>query len=60
MENILYSYVKEAITNVKKHMKDEKMEFNKWISNINYSPKNTFYAVEYRHELESSAKYRED
>ena len=46
MENILYSYVKEAITNVKKHMKDKKMEFNKWISNINYSPKNKFYAVE--------------
>ena len=46
MENILYSYVKEDITNVKKHMKDKKMEFNKWISNINYSPKNKFYAVE--------------
>ena len=46
MENILYSYVKEAITNVKKHMKDKKMEFNKWIYNINYSPKNKFYAVE--------------
>ena len=60
MENILYSYVKEAITNVKKHMKDKKIEFNKWISNINYSPKNTFYAVEYRSELESLAKYRED
>ena len=39
-------YIKEAIRNVKKHMKDENMDFNKNISEINYSPKNTFYTVE--------------
>ena len=57
---ILYFYVKESITNVKKHMKDEKMEFHKKISNVIYWTKNKFYAVEYRYELESLAKYRED
>ena len=31
-----YYYVKEAIRNVKKHMKDENMEFSKKLSGINY------------------------
>ena len=33
---VLDSYVKEDNKNVKKRMKDEKMEFNKNISDINY------------------------
>ena len=43
-----YSYVKEVIRKVKKHVKYNKIEFNKKLSGINYLPKNTFYAVEYR------------
>ena len=41
----VYCYGKEAINNVNKYMKDEKMEFNKKLSVINYSPKNTYSAV---------------
>ena len=37
--------VKEAIRNVNRYMKDDNMEFSKKLSDINYSPKNTFYEV---------------
>ena len=42
-----YPHVKEAIRNLKKRIKDKKMEFNKKLSDINYSPKNICSAVEY-------------
>ena len=45
---------------MKKHIKDEKLEFNKKISGINYSPKNPLYAVEYRPKLETSYECTED
>ena len=39
-------YFKEALKNVKNHMKDNKMEFNKKHSDINYPSKNPFLEVE--------------
>ena len=48
------SSVKEATSNVKKHVKYEKMEFNRKISDIIYSPKNIFYEVEYGPEFDTS------
>ena len=63
LENIPYpkndSYVKEAINNVNKHMKEEKMEFNRKFYDIIYSSKNPFYSVEYRLELNNSAECTE-
>ena len=40
-------------------MKEEKMEVNKNISGINYSPKNPFSLVEYRHGLDNSSECTE-
>ena len=54
------SYLKEAIRNVKKLMKDEKTDFKKKLSGINYSQKNPFYAVEYRPDLENSDEFIDD
>ena len=48
-------YAKEDIGNVKKHMKDEKMDFNEKLSDINYSPNNSFSEVEYTPDMENSA-----
>ena len=44
-------YVTEYIQNVKKFIKDEKVDFNKKLSEINHSPNNPFSVVEYRPEL---------
>ena len=52
------SYVKEAIGNVKKRMKQEKMEFKKKFYDINYSPNNPLSAVECRPELDISSEFR--
>ena len=41
-------------------MKDENIEFKNKLSKINSSPKNPFYAVEYRHELDTSSECTED
>ena len=38
----LYFYIKESMRDVKNCMKVKNMEFNKKISDINYSPKNPF------------------
>ena len=54
------SYVKEYIRNIKKRMKDEKIKFNKKLSEIKYSPKNPFYAVGYIPELYTSSECTED
>ena len=50
------SYVKEYIRNVKECMKDDRMEFNKNLSDINYSLNNPHSAAEYRPELDTSAE----
>ena len=44
---------------MKKRIEDDNMEFNENISDINYSPKNQFSAVEYRPELENSDEFTE-
>ena len=46
-------YVKEDIRNVKKNIKDETMDFNKKLYDINCSPKNTFSAVKKRPEWDT-------
>ena len=43
MEMSLDSYLKESNRNVKKRLKDEKMEFNEKLYYINYSPKNPLF-----------------
>jgi hypothetical protein len=48
------SYVKEAIKNVKARLKKDGLEYNKKLSDINYSPQNPFSAVNYRPELDTS------
>jgi hypothetical protein len=50
------SYVKEAVKNVKKRMKEEGGEYNKKLSDVNYSPKNPYSAVDYRPELDTSSE----
>ena len=49
-------YVKEAINNVKKRLKEDGMEYNKKLYDVNYSPKNPFSSVEYMPELETSTE----
>ena len=48
------SYVKEAIKNVKARLRRDGLEYNKKLSDINYSPQNPFSAVNYRPELDTS------
>ena len=35
-------YIKEAINNVKKRLKEDVLEYNKKLSGVNYLPKNQF------------------
>ena len=49
-------YVTEAVKNVKKRMKEDGFEFNKKLSDINYSPKQPFSSVSYRPELDCTAE----
>ena len=39
-------YVKEAINNVKKMLKEDGLAYNKKFSDVNYSPKNPFSSVD--------------
>ena len=48
------SYVKEEINNLKKRLKEDGMEYNKKLSDINYYLKNTFLSVDYIPELYKS------
>ena len=54
------SYVKEAIKNVKKRLKDDSLEFNKKLSDKNYSPKQPFSNASYRPELDTSQECDDD
>ena len=47
-------YVKEAITNVKQQLKKDGFEFNKKLSDPNYSPQQPFSAQNYRPEIDTS------
>ena len=48
------SYVKEAIKNIKKKLKEDGLEYRNNLSDVNYFPKNPFSSVYYRPELETS------
>ena len=48
------SYVKEAIKNVKKRLKENGLEYNKNLSDIKYLAKNPFESVEYRPKIDTS------
>ena len=54
------SYVKEAINNVKKRLKEDGLEYNKKLYEVNYSPNNPFSPVDYRLELNTSMECNED
>ena len=45
---------------MKKHIKDENMEFNYNFSEVDYSPNNLFSEVEHRLELDTSYECKED
>ena len=53
------SYVKEAIKNVKKRLKENGLEYNKNLSDIKYLAKNPFESVEYRPKLDTSMECNE-
>jgi hypothetical protein len=47
-------YVRDSIKNVKERLKNEGWEFNKRLSDVNYSPQQPFSNVKYRPELDVS------
>ena len=49
-------YVKESIKNVKKRPKEDGLEYNKKLYDVNYSPNNPFSSVDYMTELDTSRK----
>ena len=51
---ISYSYIKEAINNVKKRLKEGGLKYNKKLYGVNYFPKNPFSSVDYSPELDTS------
>ena len=53
------TYVKEAVCNVKAQMKQDGYQFNKKLSDVNYSPQQPFSHDNYRPELDTSAECNE-
>ena len=53
------SYAKEEINNAKKRLKEDGLEYNNKMSDINYSPNNPFSSVDYRPELDTSMECNE-
>ena len=53
------SYVKEAINNFKKRLKEGGLEYNKKLSDVNYSLKKPLLSVDYRAELYTSVECNE-
>ena len=39
------SYIKETINNADKRIKEDSLEYNKKLSDVNYSPKNIFIGI---------------
>ena len=54
------SYIKEAIDNMKKRLKEDGMEYNRNISDVNYFPKNPLSSVDYMPEFDASMECNED
>ena len=53
------SYVKEAIKNVKRRLKEDGFMFNKKLLDLNYSPQHPFSSASYRPELDTSCECTE-
>ena len=53
------SYAKEEINNANKRLKEDGLEYNNKMSDINYSPNNPFSSVDYRPELDTSMECNE-
>ena len=52
-------YIKESINNIKKSLKEDGLEYNKKLSDINNFPKNLFSLVYYKPELNMSMEWNE-